>query len=165
MDAVGSRSERRGDHRTGLSLRARAATILSCALAIASSGWAGAPGTAANGEEPMRIIFQSEGGIAHFPGLSKPVTIDTDQLPEQAAAELRQLIESVRLFDRPAQVGSPAPGAADYRQFTITVEAGERRHTMRLVEPIEDPALQRLVRFLQEQVKALRTKAPAGDSP
>ncbi len=59
----------------------------------------------------MRVIFQSEGGIAHFPGLSRPVTIDGDQLPEPAAAELRQLIEAARLFDQPAQVGArrPAP--------------------------------------------------------
>ena len=74
----------------------------------------------------MRVIFQSEGGIAHFPGLSRPVTIDGDQLPEPAAAELRQLIETARLFDQPAQVGSPARGAADYRRYTITVEADGR---------------------------------------
>ena len=94
----------------------------------------------------MRVIFQSEGGIAHFPGLSRPVTIDGDQLPEPAAAELRQLIETARLFDQPAQVGSPARGAADYRQYTITVEADGRRHTVRLTDPVDDPALQRLVR-------------------
>jgi hypothetical protein len=107
----------------------------------------------------MRVIFQSEGGVAHFPGLSRPVTIEDDQLPEQAAEELRQLIEAARLFDQPAQVGSTARGAADYRQYTITVEADGRRHTVRLIEPIEDPALQRLVRFLQEQAKAQRRSA------
>ena len=82
----------------------------------------------------MRVIFQSEGGIAHFPGLSRPVTIDGDQLPEQARAELRQLIEAARLFAQPAQGGSPARGAADYRQYTITVEADGRSHTVRLTE-------------------------------
>jgi hypothetical protein len=107
----------------------------------------------------MRVIFQSEGGVAHFPGLSRPVTIEGDQLPEPAAAELRQLIEAARLFDRPAQAGSAARGAADYRQYTITVEADGGRHTVRLAEPIEDPALQRLVRFLQEQAKAQRRSA------
>ena len=107
----------------------------------------------------MRVIFQSEGGIAHFPGLSRPVTIEGDQLPEPAAEELRQLIEAARLFDQPAQVGSAAPGAADYRQYTITVEADGRSHTVRLTEPIGDPAMQRLVRFLQEQAKAQRKSA------
>jgi hypothetical protein len=137
-----------------LSLRARGRSIL-CALALAASGWAGTS-DAADREEPMRVIFQSEGGVAHFPGLSRPVTIEGDQLPEPAAEELRQLIEAARLFDRPAQAGSAPRGAADYRQYTITVEADGRRHTVRVVEPIEDPALQRLVRFLQEQAKAQR---------
>jgi hypothetical protein len=107
----------------------------------------------------MRVIFQSEGGIAHFPGLSRPVIIDSDQLSAPAAAELRQLIDAARLSDRPAQVGSAARGAADHRQYTITVEADDRRDTVRLVEPVADPALQRLVRFLQEQAKAQRRSA------
>jgi hypothetical protein len=53
-------------------------------------------------------------------------------------------------------VGTAARGAVDYRQYTITVEADDRRHTVRLVDPVEEPALQRLVRFLQEQAKAQR---------
>ena len=113
----------------------------------------------------MRVIFQTEGGIAHFPGLSRPVTIESDRLPEPEAAELRELMGAARLLDRPAQVGKPARGAADYRQYTITVEAENRRYTVRLVEPIEDPDLQRLLAFLQEKAKALRTKARQGRSP
>jgi hypothetical protein len=107
----------------------------------------------------MWVIFQSEGGVAHFPGLSRPVTIEGDQLPERAGAELRELIEAARLFDQPAQVGSPARGAADYRQYTITVEADGRSHTVRLTDPVADPAMQRLVRFLQELAKAQRRSA------
>jgi hypothetical protein len=113
----------------------------------------------------MRVIFQTEGGIAHFPGLSRPVTIETDQLPERDATELRELMGAARLLDRPAQMGKGARGAADYRQYTITVEAQGRRYTVRLTDPVEDPDLQRLLRFLQEQAKAQRTKARAGDSP
>lgn len=110
----------------------------------------------------MRVIFQSEGGIAHFPGLSRPVTIETEQLPEQDAAELRELMGAARLLDRPAQVGKAAPGAADYRQYTITVEAQSRRYTVRLSEPVEDPDLKRLLRFLQDKAKDLRTRAREG---
>ena len=33
----------------------------------------------------MRVIFQTEGGLARFPGLSRPVVIDSDQLPEELA--------------------------------------------------------------------------------
>jgi hypothetical protein len=154
-----------------LFFQARGPSILGwCILAIASTAIAlsacvGAPSVAANREEPMRVIFQTEGGLARFPGLSRPVTIETDQLPEREAAELRELMDAARLLDRPAHVGKPAPGAADYRQYTITVDAQDRQYTVRLTDPIEDPALQRLVRFLQNQAKAQRAKARAGDSP
>ena len=113
----------------------------------------------------MRVIFQTEGGIAHFPGLSRPVTIETDQMREQEAAELRELMGAARLLDRPAHAGKAAPGAADYRQYTITVEAQHRSYTVRLAEPVDDPDLQRLLRFLQDKAKALRAKARAGESP
>ena len=113
----------------------------------------------------MRVTFQTEGGIAHFPGLSRPVTIETDQMPEGKAAELRELVGAARLPDRPAHMGRAAPGAADHRQYTITVEADNRQYTVRMTEPIEDPALQRLLRFLQDQAKAQRAQARSGDSP
>jgi Emfourin len=132
------------------------------ALAIALVGCGGAPEVAANPEEPMQVIFQTEGGIAQFPNLSRPVTIDGDRLPDGQGAELEKLLEAARFFDRPAEVGSPARGAADYRRYTITVDAGGRRHTLRLVEPVSDPDLQRLVRFLQAQAKAMRR---GGGSP
>jgi hypothetical protein len=160
--------------RTGLFLPACAPGILRWRFAMALGAIAlgaiafecvGTPGDAANREEPMRVTFQTEGGIAHFPGLSQPVTIETDQLPEQEAAELRELMDAARLLDRPAQMGKAARGAADYRQYTITVEAQGRRYTVRLTDPIEDPALQRLLRFLQDQATAERTKARSEDSP
>ena len=113
----------------------------------------------------MRVIFQTEGGVAHFPGLSRPVTIETEALPEQEAAELRELMDAARLLDRPAQVGKAGRGAADYRQYTITVEAANRTYTVRLSDPVEDPDLQRLLRFLQDQAKAQRTKARSEGSP
>ena len=113
----------------------------------------------------MRVTFQTEGGIAHFPGLSRPVTIETDQLPEQEATELRELMDAAQLLDRPAHVGKAGRGAADYRQHTITVEAQNRRYTVRVSEPIEDPDLQRLLRFLQDKAKAVRARARSEGSP
>jgi hypothetical protein len=170
MVALRGERDPRCGRRTGLFLPACEPGILWWHLAIALgaialNGCVSAPGVAANREEPMRVTFQTEGGIAHFPGLSQPVTIETDQLPEQEAAELRELMGAARLLDRPAQMGKAARGAADYRQYTITVEAQGRRYTVRLTDPIEDPVLQRLLRFLQDKAKAERTKAPSKDSP
>jgi hypothetical protein len=98
----------------------------------------------------MRIQFKTEGGIAHLPGLSKPVTIDTDELPVEEAKELD---EAARFFELPA-TSTPPRGAADYQQYTITVTTPDRSHTVRLAEPIEDPRVRELVNHLR--AKALK---------
>ena len=103
----------------------------------------------------MRIQFQVEGGIAYFPGLSQPVTIDTAKLSETEAAELQQLVDAAQFFDLSATAGRRR-GAADYRQYTITVEQDGRRHTARLSDPIEGQALQALVDYLSRKASQLR---------
>ena len=97
----------------------------------------------------MRLQFKMEGGIAYFPGLSKPITIDSDELPKQESDELKRLVNATRFFDLPATVSSLSPGAADYRQYTITVENEGKQHTVHLTDPIEDPNLQALLTYLK----------------
>ena len=100
----------------------------------------------------MKIEFSVEGGVAYFPGLSKPTLIDSDELPAAGAAELRRLVDAAHFFDLPA-THAAVRGAADYQQYTISVQAGRRRHTARVADPIADPALQDLV----DALKALRS--------
>lgn len=97
----------------------------------------------------MHIQFSTEGGFAAFPGLNRPVTIDTSALPAEEGAALERLIETTRFFDRPARASVAPKGAADYRQYTISVVDGERRHVVRLDEPINDAGLQMFVDQLQ----------------
>jgi hypothetical protein len=104
----------------------------------------------------MRIQFITEGGIAHFPGLSKPVIVDSDQLPAGEAAELTRLVEAARFFDLPAVVGKPPRGAADYYQYSITIEHAGRRHTVQLTDFVEDTYLRQLLDFLRAKAKAAR---------
>jgi hypothetical protein len=101
----------------------------------------------------MRIVFKTEGGFATFPGLNRPMTIDSTELAEQDAAELARLVEGAHFFAQSAVANAPPVGAADYRQYTITVEDGPRQHTVRLTDPIPAPELQALVQFLQRQVR------------
>lgn len=103
----------------------------------------------------MRIQFQVSGGFAYFPGLSQPMTIDTNQLSKPEAAELRRLVDAAKFFDLPA-TASRRRGAADYRQYTITVEDGSRRHTVDLFDPIEDQNLQALVDYLSQKAPQIR---------
>ena len=97
----------------------------------------------------MRIQFKMEGGIASFPGLSKPITIDSDQLPQQESDELKRLVNATHFFDLPTTMSSLSPGAADYRQYTITLEDDGKQHTVHLTDPIEDPNLQALLTYLK----------------
>jgi hypothetical protein len=96
----------------------------------------------------MWIKFQSDGGFGYFPGLSAPVMLDTSTLPPREAESIEALVERARFFELPAQVNAPAPGAADYRTYTITVEDGGRAHTIKATEPLQDPQLQALIGYL-----------------
>jgi len=95
-----------------------------------------------------------EGGIAYFPGLSKPITIDSDQLPKQESDELKRLVNATHFFALPAVMGSPSPGAADYRQYTITIQDEGKQHTVHLTDLIEDPNLQALLAYLRARRSA-----------
>jgi hypothetical protein len=97
----------------------------------------------------MHIEYSQEGGIAHFPGLAKPVRIDSAQLSEAEVAELRHLVEDARLFELPEKADTPPRGAADFVQYTIAIEDGPRHHTVRFTDLADNPALKRLLGFLK----------------
>lgn len=96
----------------------------------------------------MRIRFESEGGFGYFPGLQRPIELDTEQLPAQQAAQLEGLVQAANIFDRPEATVEPRPGAADHRTFTITVHDDARSRTLTLAEPLDDPTLRALVDHL-----------------
>jgi hypothetical protein len=109
---------------------------------------------AARAEEPasrtsMHIELKAEGGIAHFPGLSKPAVIDTGQLPAEEAGQLENLVRAARFFDLPPMVGSPHPGAADFRKYTITIEDGPHQNSVQIVTPVESGDVRRLLDYLR----------------
>ena len=110
----------------------------------------------------MRIEFSQEGGIGYFPGLNKPVTVEVERLDEAEAEELKRLVDAARFFDLPASIGVPARGAADYQHYILSIEDDGRRHTIRALVPVEDPALRALVEAVRTHVKATRTRKPGG---
>ncbi len=106
----------------------------------------------------MHIQFTMEGGIAYFPGMSQPVTIDTDALPVEEAKALERLIEEARFFALPTSAAAPPRGAADYRQYTLSVATPGRRHTVQMTDPVEDPHVRALVDHLKTKAREWRTK-------
>lgn len=103
----------------------------------------------------MRIDFRIDGGIAAFPGLAKPVTIDCDSLAPAEAARLRELVRRADFFERPA--GSSRSNLPDARRYTIAVDDAGRCSTVTVAEPIADPALSELVAELRTHAKAARS--------
>ena len=112
----------------------------------------------------MRLRLKTEGGFASFPGLGRPVEIDTAALREEDAAELVRRVEEARFFERPEGPGEPPTGAADLRLRKVTVEEGARSHTVCVYEPIEDVPLRALVEALDARTKTLRRAGRARDS-
>lgn len=102
----------------------------------------------------MRIEFSVDGGIAAFPGLAKPVTIDCATLPAADTAHLRELVHRADFFARPTHRTSAK--APDTRAYTIAIDDGPQCRTMTVTEPIADTALGDLVAALRAHANALR---------
>ncbi|HLK56500.1 MAG TPA: protealysin inhibitor emfourin [Chthonomonadaceae bacterium] len=104
----------------------------------------------------MRIQHSVSGGLAYFPGLSRPRTLDTDTLPPEVANDLIESVSASNFFALPDQVGTAPAGAADLQQHTLTVEDNERSHTVRILETVRDPALQALLQKVETQLRKAR---------
>jgi hypothetical protein len=96
----------------------------------------------------MRIAFSMDGGLASFPGLRRPITLDCDALPPRQAARLRALVERARFFSAPApDQTSPAP---DARTYTLEIEDGKECRRLRIPEPVADEDLRALIAELRQ---------------
>jgi hypothetical protein len=99
----------------------------------------------------LRITFKTTGGIAYFPGLSAPKTLDVSTLPADRQREIQDLLDAARFFELPSR--APARrGAADYQTHTITVADGGRQHTVEVSDPVE-PDVQRLLDVLRDMTQ------------
>src|SRR5262245_55358792 len=90
---------------------------------------------------PMRIELRIEGGLAHFPGLAKPLVLRTEDLSSADRAEIERLAAAARLFERPEEAGGPGRVAPDARRYRLEVEEEGRRRALVIDDPIADPAL------------------------
>jgi hypothetical protein len=101
----------------------------------------------------MLITFQSQGGIAFFPGLNRPRVIDTASLAAAKRSKIEGLVQAVHFFTLPKVIGTKPRGAADLREYTITVEDGTHSHTVHITEPVANPDLEELIRVLRDATK------------
>ena len=96
----------------------------------------------------MRIALRMDGGLASFPGLRRPVTIDCDRLPPERAERLRELVEQARFWS--AAPGAAPAGGADQRTYTVEIDDGRQCRALTIPEPIADAHLRALVAEIRE---------------
>lgn len=97
----------------------------------------------------MHIHFKAESGVAFIPGLSQEATVESKNLSEQEIQELQKLIVESRFFKLPGNLGTSPAGAADFRQYTVTIEEEGRQHSVQFTDLVDNPALKELFAFLE----------------
>ena len=76
----------------------------------------------------MKIHLTRSGGFAAVPGLNRPVSVDTAELPAATADEVHRFVAKADLANEPPD--RPAPdGAADMRSYELTVDGVTHRFT------------------------------------
>jgi len=95
----------------------------------------------------MRIRLQQEGGLAYFPGLSRPVEVDTRELPPEVGERLEEIVHGCGLLENP--VRQPPPKGADYQKYTLLIESDDQQSVVELYDPVTDENLQVLLELLR----------------
>jgi len=93
----------------------------------------GANDVTTSGIKPTKVTVERAGG---FGGIRRRYEVDTGSLPENVASRIRQLVDAPSFFDLPERAGDAAAGA-DRMEYTVTVEAAGRSHTVRVSEGSE----------------------------
>ena len=100
-----------------------------------------------------RIKFERTGGFA---GMRIGADIDLDDLPEDQARELRELLDDVDFDELPEQLmgKQQMPDGFDY---SITVESDKRKHTVHTTDTSApdkmQPLLELLYRIARQQTR------------
>ena len=92
----------------------------------------------------MRAQLQTSGGL-FLRRPDPPITIEVDALVEADRREFARLVREARFFELPANV--PAHRGAYAQTYWITIEDGDREHTVSVSDPVTGPALQKARTF------------------
>ena len=95
----------------------------------------------------MRVRFQNSDGLVFLSRVKPPITLDGALLDETDRLDLEQLVRAARFFDLPEQIpGNLNGGPAWY----ITIEDAGRQHSVKVGQPVQGPAMRRLVERLRK---------------
>jgi hypothetical protein len=105
--------------------------------------------------DDIHVSFTRTGGFA---GTTISGGLDGRELPPDDSQTLRGLVEAADFFAQPATFEGTA-GRADRFEWEVTVEAGDRRHTVRFTDGSEPAPMRELARFV---LSAYRRRASGG---
>lgn len=96
----------------------------------------------------MQITLQRSGG---FTGIPLTLTVVTTTLSPDKATQLRHLVEAADFF----HVSSPPsmPAQPDRFEYVVTVQEGDRTHTITFGEPAMPESLKPLLNWLMENAQ------------
>jgi hypothetical protein len=103
----------------------------------------------------MKIYFTAEGGFGFFSQLNKPLEINTEDLPEEEAMHLENLINKTSFFSLPSGRQKQAKGA-DIKKYTIAVENNGKKHEVNVTDLEANANIQNLLNYLRKQQKGRR---------
>jgi hypothetical protein len=110
----------------------------------------------------MRISFKRSGGFAALPAQQQSVELNTEELPDAQAQELKQLVEGAGPFDQLPQPRS-ANKVRDGYQYEIVIEDGDAKQTIKTSDGAVPEQLRPLISRLGKEVnEALRSRKSKG---
>jgi len=98
-----------------------------------------------------KIFFERTGG---FMGRKVSASIDLDDLPDEQAELLDDLLDEADFFDLPADLTKPA--VPDAFTYNITVSSEERQHSVRCSDATAPDDLRPLLEELSRQARMQR---------
>ena len=105
-------------------------------------------GTEVTGRGGMIIHLVRSGG---FGGIRREVRIETQSLSREEREPLEGLVQASGFFSLPRKFPRPGKGA-DYFTYSITVDDGERRHTVEVSERSLPEGLRPLIREVSKRL-------------
>jgi hypothetical protein len=98
-----------------------------------------------------KIYYERTGG---FMGRKVSVTIDFDDLPEEQAELLDELLDEADFFELPADLTKPT--MPDSFTYNITISSEERQHSVRVSDATAPDDLRPLLEELSRQARMQR---------
>src|SRR3954451_16274062 len=98
----------------------------------------------------MKIQLERGGGFVPA-ATRRSVTIDSDNLPADDAARLRDLVAAAALPSLAAAARPTSPPRPDPFHYRVVVEDGNQRYSVDAADPDLTPAFRSLVNWLMKQ--------------